>query len=100
MPWGPWSISEVWSGDVHVGWGANCCRHRNSWEGNPCKRSFRWAGYTEEQTRCQAKQWLLMGVGIRSQLRNGKQKHLSDIKREDIPLLPEAELDARAAALL
>ncbi|CAK0899303.1 unnamed protein product [Prorocentrum cordatum] len=84
-----------------VGYGGNCYRHRNTWQpGASCQRAFTFYGNTPEQTRCLAKKWLLMGVGIRSDLKNGKFRHLSEIKRSDIPLIPEAELDRLAAELV
>ena len=87
--------------DVLVGYGANCHRHRNTWQpGAACKRAFRFCGNTPDETRCLAKKWLLMGLPICSGLRNGKFKHLSNIAREDIPIVPEGELDRRAAELV
>jgi hypothetical protein len=100
IPFGPWSISELWPGGVFSGYGANCYRHRNCWQNASCKRQFRFAGNTPDETRCIAKQWLLMGLPIRCDLRNGKHQHMDAVARSAIPILPEAELDRRAAALL
>ena len=100
IDFGPWTISEYWPGGVFSGYGANCYRHRNSWQAGACKRVFTFSRNTVDETICIAKRLLIMGAGIRSTLRNGKFKHIDEIPRRDIPVLPEAELDARAATFV
>ena len=101
-PWGAgrWTLSEVWNTqeNVQIGWNANCNRHFDS-TGRPCRKTITFVNDTPDQCRCLAKQWLLMGAKIKCGDPAGRRKHVRDIKREDIVLRDEAELDAMAAAL-
>ena len=103
-PFGPWTLSEIWSKQVHVGWGRNCGQHFG--DGLQCKKNVtalasaldRQDAFDQAERIC--KQWLLMGRSIRPHDRCGRRKHVLDIARQDIALGPHAELDAEAAALL
>ena len=101
FPFGPWSISVIRFGGVQIGWGANCHCHFN--EHGPfidCKKTFNFASNTVAHTRCLAKQWLLMGVGIPRVGPEVRSQHVLKIRRQDVPLIDEADLDQQAAALL
>ncbi len=101
VPFGPWSVSEVWSNGVHSGYGGNCGCHRNAGDGpsDLCKKSFTFAGSTPAETRCLAKSWLLMGLDI-GEGDDARKRHVKQIRRRDIPVLSEEELDRHAAALI
>ena len=96
-PFGTWTLSEVWNTkeNVQIGWNANCNRHFDS-TGRPCRKTITFANDSPDHCRCLAKQWLLMGVAIRCGHPCGRQKHVLEIRREDIVLRDEAELDAEA----
>ena len=95
---GRWTLSEVWKENVQIGWWANCNRHFDS-TGRACRKMITFVNDSPDQCRCLAKQWLLMGAKIKCGDPAGRRKHVRDIKREDIVLRDEAELDAMAAAL-
>jgi hypothetical protein len=101
IPFGPWSISEYYSGGKHVGYGANCGCHRNKKDTKTdlCKKVFTFAGESVVATRCLAKSWLLMGLDI-GDAGDARKAHVLDIRRGMVPRLSEDELDRRAAALL
>ena len=99
---GPWSISEVWSKKVQVGWGANCGQHFGV-AGLACKKNITALagvdnGLDEAKRLC--KGWLLLGRQIKCHDCDGRRKHVLEFKRGDIPLRSHEELDREAAALL
>ena len=108
IPFGPWTISQIWSKKQHTGWGANCCRHFSD---GPvclsCKKNIQARkvggvivpGALDEAERL-CKQWLLLGVTIRVSDPAGRQQHVLDITRDKIPLRSHAELDAEAATMM
>ena len=102
IPWGPfpWSLSKLMTGGVFSGWGANCLCHHNHGDAVRCTKSFLFSTNTEAETRCIAKKWLLMGVEIPKWDPDGRQQHVIDIRRNQIPLVDEDVLDAAADALL
>ncbi len=96
--WGPWSISEVWSGGTHTGYGANCYCHFGS--AAACKKNIKaLIGGTLGEARVLCKSWLLMGRDIATHLPDARARHVLHIKRADIPVRDEAEMDAIAAGL-
>ncbi|CAK0885912.1 unnamed protein product, partial [Prorocentrum cordatum] len=94
VPFGPWTVSEVWSEGVHVGFGGNCNCHLDAGKDLRCKRNITFAGMSVVATRCLAKQWLLMGVGLAGD--DARSQHVKGIPRAEIPIRDEAELDAAA----
>ena len=58
-----------------------------------------FAGNSDGDTLRIAKQWLLMGVPISNGDPMGKYKHLTTIRRADIPLRTDEELERDVAAL-
>ena len=60
---------------------------------NPCRKTFRALHGDDGEARCLAKQWLLMGMDISAAALDGRTRHVYDIRRADIPLVPEADLD-------
>ena len=53
---------------------------------------------TEPETRCIAKQWLLMGHEIRKGTQQ-RPKHVRGVTRDSIPVVDEETLDIMAASL-
>ena len=99
-PWGPYELASVWKGGVQIGWGGACACHSNTWQPDiACKKQLTFAANTSDDTRCLVKQWLLLGITIPRDAWNGQYRHVRSIKRVDIALRPEDELDAEAAAL-
>ena len=96
---GRWTVSEVTRGGTRIGWGANCNCHHNHWQPAACKRQFLFAGNSDGDTLRIAKQWLLMGVPISNGDPMGKYKHLATIRRADIPLRTDEEMERDVAAL-
>ena len=96
---GPWSVSAIYRHGVHIGYGGNCGRHHNIWQPHlQCKRSFTFAGMSPDETRQIAKKWLLMGHSIPNDS-DSRRRHLHQIKRRHIPLVPEHVLDTEAASI-
>ncbi len=96
-PWGPWSISQYISGDVHRGFYANCGRHFSATGG--CRKLFTFSSNSPDETRCLANQWLLQGRTILPGHPRGRDEHVFNVRRESLALRPEAELDAECLAL-
>lgn len=99
VKFGPWSISSIFKDGEVIGWGGNCNRHANEWgrPGTKCKQAFLFVGRSSDETRCIAKQRLLMGASIPHADAQGRKGHLCDIRRGDIPIREESELDRMAA---
>ena len=100
-PWGIWSISRLLNKETgeQVGWGANCNKHHVK-GACACKKPFRCViGSSLPETLCIAKQWLLMGEAFAYHSALSRFQHCG-IKREEIPLEPESELDRKAAHIL
>ena len=100
LAFGPWSISRVEERGVFVAWGGNCNKHTCGM-GRRCKRqvTFRGGRVSEPDARCRIKAWLLAGAAIESNNSDSKDRHFS-ICPYSLPLRPEHELDAEAAALV
>ena len=44
IPFGPWSLSEVYTNGVWTGYGADCRCHSNTNDNRDCKRNMRFCG--------------------------------------------------------
>ena len=104
--WGIWSFSEIWAAErkggekKHVGYGGNCgCHFDRADPHRRCKRSLRFLTNSKDECRCLVKQWLLMGLRIRSGDPTARTQHLTLIPRSSIPLRAESDLDREADEL-
>ena len=89
------------SAGVYVGWGATCGRHHDAGDSAAavCKKQLRYSKNTEVETKRLVKSWCLMGFDIPTDEPMGKWSHIQGINRFEIPLLTDAELEARRREL-
>ncbi len=115
IDWGirPWKIARMFRNlpdgvsKVHVGWGATCKLHSNSWDdvligphGRPpvCKKALIFTDCTDKPTsmtsdeaELRIKHWLVAGLSIAEDDDSGRQDHLA-INPRDLPLLDDSQL--------
>ncbi len=98
IPFGPWTISEVWKKGTHIGYNSNCNCHYGSHLA--CRKQFTKIEGTLLEARQLAKCWLLMGLSISTGSSTGRDDHVFGIARDKVPLRPESDLDAEAMVLM
>ena len=104
VPFGPWTVSEIYNEGNIIGYGANCNWHRNVWDKptDRCKKALTF-GYrmTHDHCRIRMKLWLLKGVHIHRGVVGGRHQHVdrcgNPAQYDVTEMGTEVELDALAA---
>ena len=104
LPFGPFSVSKIYSRGEHTGWGGNCGRHWDCACSLSCKKQI-GAGTpvtpaSLDEAHRLVKEWLLMGVSIPGTHCTSRSQHVRDVKRQHIRLRSHQDLDADAARLM
>ena len=105
IPWGPFEIAPLVSGNRQQGWGATCGRHRDSVDplDRQCKKHFVYGKrepLTDEQCRRRLKKWLLRGLHIPTTDACCRSLHMSENVRAYSDDETEEELEAQLVAAL